>query len=53
LRVGVHNIALELPMVDGTIGSWRIGYVGPESGAFNPRVRKTGGSEVAPAATKS
>lgn len=56
LRVGVPNINLELPTLDSSIGTWRIGYVGPESRAFNPPVQKhavvehahTAGPGVAP-----
>ncbi len=47
-RVVVHNITLELPMLDSNTGVWRIPYVGPESGAFNPRVRKRAGTQEVP-----
>lgn len=41
------DFTLELPTLAGGIRAWRIGYFGPESGAFNPRVRKQATTELA------
>jgi hypothetical protein len=36
----IPELRIELPLADGSVGSWQLGYFGPESGAYNPRVRK-------------
>jgi hypothetical protein len=35
------DLTIDLPTTAGTLATWRIGYFGPESGAFNPRIPAT------------
>jgi hypothetical protein len=40
LQHTIPDLTIELPTADGNLARWQLGYFGPESGAYNPRVRK-------------
>jgi hypothetical protein len=41
------DLTIELPAADGSLAAWSIGYSGPESGAYNSRVRKRAATALA------
>jgi hypothetical protein len=47
LQHATPDFTIELPTADGSLANWQLGYFGPESGAFNPRVRKRAATALA------
>ena len=49
LQRTIPDLRIELPTADGSLARWQLGYFGPESGAYNPRVRKRAATPLGPA----
>jgi hypothetical protein len=47
LRRTTPDLTIELPVADGSLAAWQLRYFGPESGAYNPRVRKRAATPLA------
>ena len=47
LQRTIPNLNIELPTADGNQARWQLSYFGPESGAYNPRVRKRAATGLA------